>query len=137
MVAYSFKPRFEEPIAVGHPATGVIKRQTIRADRRRHARPGELVQLYCGMRTKQCRKIIVDPVCVAVRPLQIFVALGYVRFADTGEAFGLAADLDDFARRDGFLHWPDMQAFWLAEHSEASDPEMAFTGVLISWEPAR
>jgi len=35
MVAYSFRARFREPILVG------AKRQTIRADRKRHARPGE------------------------------------------------------------------------------------------------
>ncbi|MEJ0016825.1 MAG: ASCH domain-containing protein [Acetobacteraceae bacterium] len=46
MVAYSFKRDFAAPILAG------IKRQTIRADRRRHARPGEVLQLYTGMRTK-------------------------------------------------------------------------------------
>ena len=137
MVAYSFNKRFVEPIATGHPATGIVKRQTIRADRQRHARPGELLQIYQGMRTKHCRKIIGDPVCVAVRPLRLFVsAMGYVQFGDTGEAFGAAAMLDDFARQDGFLHWPDMQAFWQAAHPPACDMDMTFTGVLIRWEPA-
>ena len=137
MVAYSFHKRFVEPIATGHPATGIVKRQTIRADRKRHARPGEPLQLYQGMRTKHCFKIIADPVCVAVRPLELFIARGYVRFTDTGEAFGVTAMLDDFARQDGFLHWADLQAFWQAEYPQASDPEMAFMGVLIRWEPAR
>lgn len=137
MVAYSFNKRFADPIASGHPATGVVKRQTIRALRKRHARPGELLQIYQGMRTKHCRKIISDPVCVAVRPIELFVALGYVRFNDTGEAFGMTGMLDDFARQDGFLHWADLQAFWQAAHPEASDPKMAFPGVLIRWEPAR
>ncbi|PZR82553.1 MAG: hypothetical protein DI537_36400, partial [Stutzerimonas stutzeri] len=114
MVAYSFHKRFVEPIATGHPATGIVKRQTIRADRKRHARPGEPLQLYQGMRTKHCFKIIADPVCVAVRPLELFIARGYVRFTDTGEAFGVTAMLDDFARQDGFLHWADLQAFWQA-----------------------
>jgi hypothetical protein len=137
MVAYSFNKRFAEPIASGHPATGIIKRQTIRAPRARHARPGEELQIYQGMRTKHCRKIIADPVCVSVRPVELFIALGYVRFPDTGTAFGITAMLDDFARQDGFLHWADLQAFWQAAHPEASDPEMSFTGVLIRWEPTR
>lgn len=137
MVAYSFNKRFAEPIATGHPATGVIKRQTIRAPRKRHAQPGEAIQLYQGMRTKQCRKIIADQVCVEVRPIELFVALGYVRFTDTGEAFGITAMLDDFARQDGFLHWADLQAFWQATHPEASDKGMMFPGLLIRWEPAR
>ncbi|MCA0419608.1 MAG: ASCH domain-containing protein [Proteobacteria bacterium] len=137
MVAYSFNKRFAEPIATGHPATGIIKRQTIRAPRKRHAQPGELLQIYQGMRTTQCRKIIQDPVCVAVRPIELFVALGYVRFTDTGEAFGITWMLDDFARQDGFLHWADLQAFWQATHPEASDKDMMFPGVLIRWEPSR
>jgi hypothetical protein len=50
MVAYSFKPRFEMPIVT------LRKTGTIRAHgRRRHARPGERLQLYTGMRTRSCR----------------------------------------------------------------------------------
>lgn len=135
MVAYSFNKRFVEPIASGHPATGIVKRQTIRAPRKRHARPGELLQLYQGMRTKHCRKIIADQVCTAVRPVRLWIARGYVRFDDGGEAFGITAMLDDFARADGFLHWADLQAFWQTEHEQATDPEISFAGVVISWEP--
>lgn len=135
MVAYSFNKRFAEPIATGHPATGVIKRQTIRAPRKRHARPGELLQLYQGMRTKHCRKIIADQVCTAVRPVRLWIARGYVCFTGTGEDFGTDTMLDKFARGDGFLHWADMQAFWQAAHPQASDPDLVFEGVLISWEP--
>jgi len=51
MVAYSFKAQFREPILAG------TKRQTIRADRKRHARLGEALQLYTGMRTRQCKLI--------------------------------------------------------------------------------
>ncbi|MGY6246669.1 hypothetical protein ACXIUS_03840 [Bosea thiooxidans] len=138
MVAYSFNKRFAEPIATGHPATGIVKRQTIRAPRKRHVRPGEAMQIYQGMRTKHCRKIIADQVCVEVRPIELFVAaLGYVRFTDTGEAFGITTMLDDFARQDGFLHWADMQAFWQAAHPEAAGHDLSFRGVLIRWEPAQ
>jgi hypothetical protein len=135
MVAYSFNRRFAEPIASGHPATGIVKRQTIRAPRKRHARPGELLQLYQGMRTKHCRRIVADQLCTVVRPVRLWIARGYVQHLDTGEAFGIEAMLDDFARRDGFLHWADLQAFWQAAHPQAADPDMAFEGVLISWEP--
>jgi len=135
MVAYSFNKRFAEPIASGHPATGIVKRQTIRAPRKRHARPGELLQLYQGMRTKHCRRILPDQLCTAVRPVRLWIARGYVQLLDTGEAFGTAAMLDDFARADGFLHWDDMQAFWKAAHEQAADPEMAFEGVMICWWP--
>ena len=52
MVAYSFNSRFEVAIREGW------KTQTIRAGRKRHARPGEMLQLFCGMRTAHCRKAL-------------------------------------------------------------------------------
>ncbi|MBY6243877.1 ASCH domain-containing protein [Methylosinus sp. Sm6] len=65
MVAYSFQKRFAEPIVERR------KRQTIRGNRKRHARLGEPMQLYVGMRTKHCRKIIHDPVCTGLEPFQM------------------------------------------------------------------
>ncbi|CAM5764657.1 hypothetical protein [Bosea minatitlanensis] len=137
MVAYSFNRRFAEAIAICHPFTGIVKRQTIRAPRKRHARPGETLQLYQGMRTKHCRKIIPDPVCVDIRPVELFIEQSYVRFLDTGLAFGMTALLDDFARQDGFLDWADLQAFWRAAHPAPVGLPPAFSGMLIRWEPAR
>lgn len=61
MVAYSFQAMFCPPIV------DRIKRQTIRAlGARRHAREGEDVQLYRGMRTKHCAKIIPDVRCLGI-----------------------------------------------------------------------
>lgn len=74
MVAYSYKAGFVAPIRVGlglavldlhYELGGYLpgqpirpKRQTIRANgRRRHARPGEALQHYHGMRTTKCFKI--------------------------------------------------------------------------------
>ena len=51
MVAHGFKARFGPPICAG------IQDRTIRADRKRHARPAEPVQLFTGMRTKHRREI--------------------------------------------------------------------------------
>ena len=68
MVAYSFKAPFAEPIQYG------LKRQTIRGERRRHARPVEPMQLYTGMRTRHCRRILdPDPICEAVRHIALRV----------------------------------------------------------------
>jgi hypothetical protein len=61
MVAHSFQSRFAEPVLDGS------KDGTIGADRRRHARPGEQLQIYVGMRTKQCR-LITRKICVAINP---------------------------------------------------------------------
>lgn len=121
MVAYSFKPRFIEPIASG------AKRQTIRADRKRHARPGEELQLYTGMRTRHCR-LIGRARCWEVDTVRLLLSAdrveqgGHTYFAAPGE-------LDWFARTDGFADWSELRAFWAENHPRA-DP---FSGVLIRW----
>jgi hypothetical protein len=68
MVAYSFAPVFASQVEE------LTKRQTVRGERRRHARVGESVQLYTGMRTRSCRKLVAaDPICTAVQPIRIYV----------------------------------------------------------------
>lgn len=143
MVAYSFKRRFVDPIKVGLGVQTVIsavrpKLQTIRADRRRHARPGEELQLYFGMRTKQCTLIgrarcievcsiiltFEAPACVAICDYDD----GHCKNSFEGKA------LDEFARTDGFNNWGDMIEFWHAEHLEAFE-QGSFPGVIIFWEP--
>lgn len=53
MAAYNFKSQFVPKIESGE------KTQTVRRiGKRVHAKPGQPVQLYTGMRTKKCRKII-------------------------------------------------------------------------------
>lgn len=64
MVAYSFRARFVVPIEAG------TKRQTIRAPRKRHAKPGEEMQLYTGMRTRACRLIRLAT-CLSVWPVSL------------------------------------------------------------------
>jgi hypothetical protein len=107
------------------------KRQTIRAiGKRRHARPGEVLQLYYGMRTKQCRSIGVAK-CTAVYPINISVGEHslIVQFDGTTVTHG---HIHNFARADGFDHGEDMLAFWKKEHGVGQ-----FQGVLIRWEPIR
>ena len=120
MVAYNFKPQFRPPILAG------TKAQTIRAERKRHARPGEQVQLYTGLRTRQCR-IIGTATCKDVVPVRIGVRDGFV---DYGRGvWNLPARLRDFARLDGFSDWPAMVTFWRREHPDVE----VFSGVLIHW----
>lgn len=130
MVAYSFKRRFVEPIRVGLGVlpTGLAypKRQTIRAARKRHARPGEEVQLYCGMRTKGCF-LIGRARCVSVDGVKLdFTGL----VAINRQAFILNTLLDDFARSDGFADFAEMRRFWREEHGLS-----VFEGVRVRWEP--
>ena len=141
MVAYSFKRRFVDPIRVGLaqpidvPATKLShvtpKRQTIRAERKRHAQPGEELQLYCGMRTRGCF-LIGHARCIAVEPVRLKFTLP--QSVDVGGAVtaGLT-ELNKFAKLDGFRSWADMVVFWSDEHPDVS----VFSGVRIRWEPLR
>lgn len=93
--------------------------------RSRHARPGEPVQLYTGMRTKHCRKLVdPDPVCLGVYDVSLnFVGPGCAWL--DGE---IISNLDAFARDDGFKGWSDMDGWWVETHATA-----LFDGVLIRW----
>lgn len=123
MVAYSFKKRFAPLIANGS------KRQTVRAGRRRHAAAGERVQLYVGMRTKHCVKIIPDPVVVAVAPMRIYVGRRTVTSISVNGQLLNAIEREAFAMSDGFESIADMHAFWTSEHSGIG----WFDGILIRW----
>lgn len=136
MVAYSFKKQFIEPILAGLGELENVppKRQTIRSvGRRRHARPGETIQLYTAMRTKQCRKLG-EALCKSVEPIRIFVHQAVIEVG--GRKIGTPASLDDFARSDGFTSWAEMQKFWFAEHEETVRLG-PFVGVLIRWNGAQ
>jgi hypothetical protein len=123
MVAYSFKGRFAEPIRTR------AKFQTIRADRKRHARPGETLQLYTGMRTRSC-KLIASATCVNVAPIRLTFGARH-----SVELFGRTtisrAELDHFAVMDGFADWHDMRLFWAVAHPAVTE----FEGVLVRWAP--
>jgi len=138
MVAYSFKKQFGAPILAG------TKSQTIRAERAgrsRHARPGELVQLYTGMRTRQCR-LLGEVRCLEVVPVRLSLAIqGPAELIRIGDRFIRPDSFDAFAQQDGFADMADMARFWWAEHppgsgEEFEDPDtLNFEGVLIRWQP--
>lgn len=122
MVAYSFQPRFAQPIVDG------LKRQTIRLPRKRHARPGEHLQLYTGMRTRQCR-LISRATCVSVHEIELFsYSCGLIDVTIDGHDF--EGNMNDFARADGFDGLTDMWNFWNRMHGWGE-----FHGMLIRWEP--
>ena len=141
MVAYSFQPMFVDPIRVG---LGLLKpkkvirpkRQTIRAaGRKRHARPGEIVQLYTRMRTPQCEKIG-EGRCTGVAP--IILVLDREPYVEIGVLMEMPKkviqrldSLDHFATQDGFEDWAQLRAFWAKHHPRV----ITFRGVIIFWEP--
>ena len=141
MVAYSYKRRFVDPIRCGlglpFDEIGALirpKLHTIRSDRKRHARPGEELQHYCGMRTKGCF-LIGRARCTSVDEIRIYINAGRViidpHTADV-VSYVKPKDLDQFAVSDGFDDWSDMREFWRSEHDEVTD---LFIGVIIKWKP--
>lgn len=137
MVAYSFKARFAEPILVGLGARRMHnvnpKQQTVRAiEKKRHARPGELVQLYTGLRTRSVRKLG-EAVCTLTAAIKIefpsiFAANIYI------DDFSLTEDeTHAFAHDDGFRTIDDFIEFWDDNHGI----EKAFEGIIIYWEPKK
>lgn len=124
MVAYSFKRRFIAPILAG------TKRQTIRAERKRHARPGEELQLFTGMRTKQCR-LLGRATCLTVQPIRMFIKARCVE--SEGDTISCRLGTDTFACADGFKTRDELAAFW-ADNHPGIDP---FSGVLITWGTLR
>ena len=142
MVAYSFAPQFADQVAT------LAKRQTVRADRKRHARVGERLQLYTGMRTRQCRKLLdIDPVCVDVRPIEIVFYCNWLDNQPEWSAYigrmsidGRAqthTEIETFAKADGFdpdrlhdgLSARRMAKFWAKHHGLGG-----FSGVVSRWE---
>lgn len=129
MVAYSFKPSFVPAIR------GKIKTQTIRLPRKRHARPGEDLQHYCGMRTRSCF-LIGRATCVGQHDVRLDFAENVVEL-DSAVVHDTPEALDAFAVRDGFLPperldvtpWAYMRKWWSVTHGDIP----VFRGVLIDW----
>lgn len=120
MVAYNFQARFAPSILEG------AKCQTIRRPRRRHARPGETLQLYSGMRTRQCR-LIGTATCCNVSEVTIDIADDTIRAISVAGA--VVEQLEAFAVADGFRDLADMAGFWMASHGEG-----LFRCVMVMWK---
>jgi hypothetical protein len=98
------------------------------------------MQLYHGMRTRQCF-LIGGARCVSVNEIRINFNTHPVIDVLTSEGWERYAgdNLDAFARRDGFSNWNDMHVFWRDAHSDLWDnPPQGrigyFNGVIICWE---
>jgi hypothetical protein len=114
MVAYNFQPQFAPAVESG------IKRQTIRPQgKRRHAKPGDVLQLYTGQRTRSCRLL---------RKAKCLIST-YCSITEDGITTGNfpAVDLDLFAKSDGFRDFSHMKQWFSDTHG------LPFTGRLIVW----
>ena len=118
MVGYSFQRIFVEDIRSG------AKRQTIRAPRKRHAREGERLQLFCGMRQPGCFRIIDDPLCVGLDEVRI-------------DLRGLD-NITGSRRRDGLIVVNGIPLIGdAAEHYARGDGFRAFDAIESIGHPAR
>jgi hypothetical protein len=136
MVAYSFQRRFVNPIRVGlgleqlptFPLAAGPKLHTLRARRKRgHARPGDELQLYFGMRTRGCM-LIGRSLCLGTEPLEIVVVDGGEPRLEGLERFGSP---DEFAVSDGFENFVAFRDYWLNEHKIGD----SFDGEIVYWKP--
>ena len=121
MVAYNFQKQFADVVERGE------KTQTIRAPRKNgHAKVGDNLQLYYGMRTKQCRKLR-DAVCT--KCLNVTITRDFVRLSG-GDRITMSNShaLIRFASDDGFDSWQQMRDWFDDKYG------LPFSGVLISWE---
>lgn len=114
------------------------KRRTIRKTAR--CKVGDNIQLYHGMRTKACAKLVEqDAVCTAIVPIEITrgknregrLKITWPEGIDKHLVFpgGLnACDVDSFARLDGFPDWPAMKQFFDETYG------LPFKGFLHIWD---
>ncbi|HVI07016.1 MAG TPA: ASCH domain-containing protein [Candidatus Binatia bacterium] len=114
MGIYNFQSRFVPFILAGH------KRHTIREERVHPDKPGNVLHLYTGLRTKHAR-LICRVKCAAIEDIEIRASRRiYIQGSvlDRYEAEALA-------RSDGFESFDDMMAFW--------NGRLPFKGQIIHW----
>jgi hypothetical protein len=122
--AYNFKKQFVEPIRAG------TKHHTIRAVRidGRVPKVGELLTLYCGMRTKNCLHILTQPVtCTLVQKIRIFEGPDLRKHISIEDIRLDADEREALARADGFPDFGAMMRFW--------DGRLPFEGHIVHWRP--
>ena len=130
MPALNFKAQFAEDVESGH------KRQTVRAHRkdgRPHAKVGDTIKLYTGMRTKACR-LLGEATVTSIKPVRIEATQMYL----DGKLMlaGLCSRDDpmtdnEFAEADGFDSFMDMADWFRDVHG------LPFEGVVIRWNEPR
>ena len=130
MVAYNFQKQFADDVESGK------KTQTIRKHGKKSPPSvGCRIQLYTGMRTKNCR-LLGTPVCTSVEVIEIRSHFKHVLIGtpsgDTYQ-FNRLTDgtIEKLAKDDGFS---SVEAFFEYFKTARGD---YFNGILIRWEPAK
>lgn len=90
-----------------------------------------MVQLYCGMRTKYCHKIIDDQECTGQS--EVIIVFDHGEIVDIQVNGQSVDDLDVFARADGFEDLSDMQQFWHENHDCSDYTGHSYPLVMVEW----
>lgn len=124
MGLYNFQSRFVLKILSGE------KRHTIRACRRFEDKPGDVMHLYTGLRSKKAKLLMRVP-CVRVEEIEILDGV----FGDENHASvsieGVKLDRserEELAVKDGFSSFEEMIQFWRGR--------LPFRGHIIHWREA-
>ena len=123
MTAYNFYKKFADPIRLGH------KVMTIRAPRKdgRHAKPGDKLQLYIGMRTKGCRKLM-DVRCTGQHAIRVELVEFNRGLKITVDGKKLTRpQMYDLVAADGLSGMSALLQFLETSHS------LPFEGFIIRW----
>lgn len=125
MTVIIFQPRFVKPLLDG------TKRQTIRPYRRRPIRVGERLDLRrwegTAYRSRQLPILVAD--CVGV--FDVMIDRQAIRVGTLGAVETRRDRLDEFARRDGFGSWQEMQEFF---DGRCAGYQLPFFGSLIIFQ---
>ena len=130
MVAYNFQNQFADDVESGK------KTQTIRKRGKKNPPSvGCRIQLYTGMRTKNCR-LLCTPVCTSVEVIEIRSHFKHVLIGTpSGDSyqFNRLTDttIEKLAKDDGF---ESAEAFFEYFKTGRGD---YFSGFLIRWEPIK
>lgn len=146
---FSFRPRFVNPIRAGlglpdladvdrfPPSRGLVKRQTIRAERKdgKRPKPGDELHLFTGMRQPGCLRIVPRQIAFVREVGGIILHVGedsrrFDRVQMHKSVQMRVGSLDEFAHGDGFADWDELRAFWAAEHKGVHK----FAGFITLWQ---
>jgi hypothetical protein len=116
-----FKKRFVEPINKG------TKIHTFREEPKRMPKPGEILHMYTGLRTKHCELIGKDKTLKSMQMLLMIFTGGRISvFVDLKRL--TKSVREELYVNDGFANEADFLAYWNPEREEKK-----FEGIIFHW----
>ncbi len=120
MPAFNFQPRFAADVEAG------VKRQTVRAHRKRDPQPGQTAYLFTGMRRAECRPLGAHAI-TAVQHILVDTE-GVIWLGDAPDAlYPVLDDADAFAQADGFAGAAELVGWIARTHG------LPFEGTVTYW----